>query len=468
MSENSLLGKVILNYKIIKLIGSGGMADVFLAEHTNLGNFVAIKRLWPQFAKNEMIVKKFEEEAKKLATLQNELVHANIVYVQNFHKDEDGLFIVMEYFKGEDLSQYLSSLKEPMDPLDVRNIIKQILEAFVHVHKLGIVHKDIKPSNILINNHKRIKIVDFGISEIIQDSDYSKTKNQTMGTLPYMSPEQIRNKNIGFHSDIYSVGMVYYEMLIGGSPYNNLDSTYDISHKIINENLIPVHEILGNDYIADWRVIEKSIRKDPADRYQSCDEFLTALKNITLIFPDPVYGCTNPKASNYNPKATFDDGSCVFNVNGCTDSKAINYNSQATIDDGSCLYQVYGCMDPKAKNYNPRATISDGSCRYETKKLISKQFIYGIIGTVGIIGIIIAVLYIKKPPGPDLPYATKQEVKDSVNIKCEKELDWKGAEEYLEKQIDENPNCKDDQELKDRLKRLKEINDLDLPELKND
>ena len=468
MSENSLLGKVILNYRITKLIGSGGMADVFLAEHTHLGNFVAIKRLWPQFAKNEMIVKKFEDEAKKMAALQSDLVHANIVYVQNFHKDDDGLFIVMEYFRGEDLSQYLSSLGEPMDPVDVRNIIKQILEAFVHVHKLGIVHKDIKPSNVLINNQKKIKIVDFGISEIIQDSDYSKTRNQTMGTLPYMSPEQIRNKNIGFHSDIYSIGMVYYEMLIGGSPYNNLDSTYEISHKIINENLIPVHEILGNDYIADWRIIEKALEKEPADRYQSCDEFLTALKNITIIFPESVYGCTNPKASNFNPKATIDDGSCVYNVSGCTDPKATNYNPQATIDDGSCVFEVYGCMDPKAKNYNPRATKSDNSCEYESKKPISKQVIYGIIGGVGIVGIIIAVLYLKKPPGPDLLYPTIQEVKDTVNIKCEKEIDWKGAEDYLEKQIDENPNCKEDKELKGQLKRIKEINELDLPELKND
>lgn len=464
----SIVGKVILNYKITKLIGSGGMADVFLAEHTHLGNFVAIKRLWPEFAKNETIVKKFEDEARKMATLQRELVHTNIVYVQNFHIDDDGLFIVMEYFRGEDLSQYLSSLGEPMDPIDVRNIIKQILEAFVHVHKLGIVHKDIKPSNVLINNQKKIKIVDFGISEIMQDSDYSKTRNQTMGTLPYMSPEQIRNKNIGFHSDIYSIGMVYYEMLIGSSPYSNMDSPYDISYKIVNEDLIPVHKILGEEYIADWRIIEKALKKNPADRYQSCDEFLTALKNITIIFPETVYGCTNPKASNFNPKATIDDGSCVYNVSGCTDPEATNYNRDATIDDGSCVYDVYGCMDPKAKNYNPRATKSDNSCEYETKKTIYKPLIFGILGAVGTLGVILVFLYMKKPVEKVSSHPTLQEVKDAVNVKCEKEMDWIGAERYLEKQLDENPNCKDDQESKDRLKRIKEINELDLPELKND
>jgi serine/threonine protein kinase len=464
----SLIGKVILNYKITKLIGSGGMADVFLAEHTRLGNFVAIKRLWPEFAKNETIVKKFEDEARKMATLQSELVHTNIVYVQNFHKDDDGLFIIMEYFRGEDLSQYLSSLGEPMDPIDVRNIIKQILEAFVHVHKLGIVHKDIKPSNILINNQKKIKIVDFGISEILQDSDYSKTRNQTMGTLPYMSPEQIRNKSIGFHSDIYSIGMVYYEMLIGSSPYNNMDSPYDISYKIVNEDLIPVHKILGEEYIADWRIIEKAIRKDAKERYSSCAEFLDALKNITTFVSESINGCTDPKASNFNPKATIDDGSCVYNISGCTDPKATNYNPQATINDGSCLFEVCGCMDPKAKNYNPRATKSDNSCVYETKGPISKKFIYVIAGALGIIGIILAIIYLNNPPSIDSTYPTKQEVIDSVNLKCEKEIDWKGAEEYLEKQIDENPNCKDDQESKDRLKRIKEINELDLPELQND
>ena len=126
-----MIGKIILNYKIVGSIGSGGMADVYIAEHTMIGKKVAIKHLFPQLAKNPAIVKRFVGEAKKMAKIQGSLNHPNIVQVQNYHQDEDGLFIIMEYVPGQDLSQYIDQLGEPMDRSEAKKIMLQILDAFV-------------------------------------------------------------------------------------------------------------------------------------------------------------------------------------------------------------------------------------------------------------------------------------------------------------------------------------------------
>ena len=288
------------------------MADVYIAEHTMIGKKVAIKHLFPQLAKNPAIVKRFVGEAKKMAKIQGSLNHPNIVQVQNYHQDEDGLFIIMEYVPGQDLSQYIDQLGEPMDRSEAKKIMLQILDAFVTIHAAGIIHKDIKPSNILITPSKKIKIVDFGISEIVGEDDFNKTKSQAIGTIPYMSPEQVKNEQIGTQSDIFSIGMVYYEMLMGSSPYKNLSSPYEISNRIVNRPLHSLVDSLGDEYLFEWRIIEKATRKDKYKRYQNCKEFEAAFNGTIPELP----GCTDPTADNYNPKATIDDGSCEYRDTG--------------------------------------------------------------------------------------------------------------------------------------------------------
>lgn len=287
------------------------MADVYLAEQIDIGRKVAIKHLFPQLSKNPSIVKKFIGEAKKMAKIQDSLYHPNVVQVQNYHRDHDGLFIIMEYVPGQDLSQYIDALGAPMDRQEAKKIMLQILDAFVTIHEVGIVHKDVKPSNILITPAKKIKIVDFGISEIVGEDDFNKTKSQAIGTIPYMSPEQVKNQHIGIESDIYSIGMVYYEMLMGSSPYKMLSSPYEISEKIVNKPLQSLVDTLGDQYMLEWRIIEKATRKNKKTRYKNCKEFSQAF-NWTIGEDPPIFGCTNPKARNYNPEATVDDGTCKY------------------------------------------------------------------------------------------------------------------------------------------------------------
>lgn len=310
-----MIGKEILNYKIVGSIGSGGMADVYLAEQIDIGRKVAIKHLFPQLSKNPSIVKKFIGEAKKMAKIQDSLNHPNVVQVQNYHRDHDGLFIIMEYVPGQDLSQYIDALGAPMDRQEAKKIMLQILDAFVTIHEVGIVHKDVKPSNILITPSKKIKIVDFGISEIVGEDDFNKTKSQAIGTIPYMSPEQVRNQHIDIQSDVYSIGMVYYEMLMGSSPYKMLSSPYEISDKIVNKPLQSLVDTLGDQYMQEWRIIEKATRKDKITRYKNCKEFLQAFHG-TVIDDSVVFGCTDPSADNYDPRATIDNGSCKYRDTG--------------------------------------------------------------------------------------------------------------------------------------------------------
>ena len=291
------------------------MADVYLAEQIDIGRKVAIKHLFPQLSKNPSIVKKFIGEAKKMAKIQDSLYHPNVVQVQNYHRDHDGLFIIMEYVPGQDLSQYIDALGAPMDRQEAKKIMLQILDAFVTIHEVGIVHKDVKPSNILITPAKKIKIVDFGISEIVGEDDFNKTKSQAIGTIPYMSPEQVQNQHIDIQSDIYSIGMVYYEMLMGSSPYKMLSSPYEISEKIVNKPLQSLVDTLGDQYMLEWRIIEKATRKDKKTRYQNCKEFSQAFAG-TVIDDSVVFGCTDPSANNYDPGATIDDGSCQYRDTG--------------------------------------------------------------------------------------------------------------------------------------------------------
>ena len=211
-----MIGKEILNYKIVGSIGSGGMADVYLAEQIDIGRKVAIKHLFPQLSKNPSIVKKFIGEAKKMAKIQDSLNHPNVVQVQNYHRDHDGLFIIMEYVPGQDLSQYIDALGAPMDRQEAKKIMIQILDAFVTIHEVGIVHKDVKPSNILITPAKKIKIVDFGISEIVGEDDFLQNKEPgDWDHTLYVSRAGEKSRTLDIQSDIYSIGMVYYEMLDG-------------------------------------------------------------------------------------------------------------------------------------------------------------------------------------------------------------------------------------------------------------
>lgn len=291
-----MVGKKILNYEIKKLLGEGGMGNVYLAEHTQLGRKVAVKSLHPQLVKNEGLRARFKNEASTMAHLQ----HPKIVTLYDYVEEEDGLFLVMEFVEGLPLDEYIREKSGPIPSEIAIPMMMQILDAFSYAHSKGIVHRDIKPSNIIISDRDEIKILDFGIAKLLSEAGNKLTKTGTqMGTVFYMSPEQVQGKDIDTRSDIYSLGVTFYQMLTGISPYDGMTTEFEVYSKIVSEPLPNASSLYpGVPKFLD-KVILKATAKNKADRFQSCEEFSGYLsKRETPITESKTVGQTNNPLQN--------------------------------------------------------------------------------------------------------------------------------------------------------------------------
>jgi serine/threonine protein kinase len=296
-----MIGRHILNYEIKSLIGEGGMGAVYLAEHTQVRRKVAVKVLHPQFLKNQEIRTRFKNEASMMAHLQ----HPNIVSLFDYVEDDSGMYLIMEFVEGTPLDEYIEQVTGPMPEFKVVPIMKQILEAFNYAHDKKIVHRDIKPANVLIGQNGDVKILDFGIARILGDGGHNLTKTGTqMGTVFYMSPEQVQGKKVDHRSDIYSLGVTFYQMLTGINPYKSITTEYEVYSKIVSEELPNPKEIYPG--IADYLVpiLKKALNKSPEDRYESCKDFLNAIENKTLAS----YSSSKQKRNNNESLSTSQNG----------------------------------------------------------------------------------------------------------------------------------------------------------------
>lgn len=268
-----MIGTTIGNYKIISKVGEGGMGSVFLADHTKLNRKVAIKNLHDVFVRNEEIRKRFVNEAEAMAKLQ----HENIVNLLDFVENEDGLFLIMEYVDGAPLDELLKANSIPED--QSLEIISSVLEGLKYAHKKGIVHRDIKPSNILINSENMSpKILDFGIAKML-GTDNSMTKTGTqMGTVYFMSPEQVKGEKVDQRSDIYAVGVTLFQLINGSNPYANLSTEYEVYNKIVSEELPDLTSKGVSQGVVD--IIFKATAKKVEDRFQSCDAMIDAISDF--------------------------------------------------------------------------------------------------------------------------------------------------------------------------------------------
>ena len=207
-------GNQIGKYKILRLIGEGGMASVYEGEHEKLGTKAAIKVLNPILSANKQIHERFANEAKLMASLN----HRNITKVIDYEETDTTMAIVMEFLEGEDLSDYIRRKGRVSDE-ECKGLFAQILPAFGYAHKHGIIHRDIKPSNIYILKDGTVKILDFGIAKIFGEGNEMTQTGTQIGTPVYMSPEQVRaEKGIDKRSDIYSLGVTLYYALNGTPP----------------------------------------------------------------------------------------------------------------------------------------------------------------------------------------------------------------------------------------------------------
>jgi serine/threonine protein kinase len=271
---NTTIGK----YKITRLIGEGGMASVYEAEHEMLGTKVAIKVLNPMLSANAQIKERFRNEAKLMASLD----HPNITKMIDFDEQPQQLSIVIEYLNGEDLNQNIKR-NGPLSEKEIKDVFSQTLSAFQYAHEKGIVHRDIKPSNIFILPNGHVKILDFGIAKLFgQGNEMTHTGTQ-MGTPIYMSPEQVKaDKSIDHRSDIYSLGVTLFFVINGKPPYNSdTDSQFDIFNKIVYE---PLPEFSIQSKFKD--IVLKACQKNREFRYQGCDDILSELNLKGIIKSD--------------------------------------------------------------------------------------------------------------------------------------------------------------------------------------
>ncbi len=263
----------IRDYKIIKKLGEGGMGTVYLANDVMLERKVAIKVLNPLLTMDTHFTERFRQEAK----VQASLIHPNIISLFNYFQDDTNYCMVMEYADGETLKHLIAG-KGPIPEQRAIWIMTQILEALGFAHKRGIIHRDIKPGNILITKDDTVKILDFGIAKILQDKGLTKTGTK-MGTIYYMSPEQIKAvKDIDHRTDLYSLGVTFYEMLSGRVPFNvDTDSDFEIMNEIVQGEIQDPRKIYPN--ISEWlvKVLFKAVEKDRNKRIQSSEEFIQEL-----------------------------------------------------------------------------------------------------------------------------------------------------------------------------------------------
>lgn len=257
-------------YKIVRHIGSGGMANVYLGHDLILDRPVAIKVLRFDFRDNKDALRRFQREA--LSATQ--LIHPNIVGVYDVD-EEDGLqYIVMEFIDGTDLKKYID-LQGRVSPEKTIHIMHQVLSAVALAHKNRIIHRDIKPQNILIDNQDRIKITDFGIAVALSETSITQT-NTLLGSVHYLSPEQARGSMATSKSDIYALGVVLYELLSGSVPFDG-ESAVSVALKHFQEPMPSIRATHPEIPQSLENVILKATAKEPTDRYATCEDMMADL-----------------------------------------------------------------------------------------------------------------------------------------------------------------------------------------------
>ena len=261
----SLVGRKLGPYKVVAELGSGGMALVYQAEQPSLGRMVAIKELRKELARDDSLVTRFEREARSVAAL----AHQNIVHVYDYLERSSSMFIVMEYVEGLDLAQLLQKVERL--PHDIAAIIGlQAIRALEYAHFRGVVHRDFKPANLMLTKQGEAKLMDFGIARDEAEEDLT-LPGTALGTPAYMSPEQVMGERVTPSSDVFSFGIVLYQMLTGKRPFVD-DENVGVMQKIVAGPYVRPRAIYPDIPLALQRIIKRCLRKEPSRRYDSTED----------------------------------------------------------------------------------------------------------------------------------------------------------------------------------------------------
>lgn len=282
MGSTEWIGKKLSNrYLIEELLGQGGMSAVYKATDPNLKRVVAIKMIHSHLSSEPDFVQRFEEEASAVAQLR----HPGIIQVFDFNKQGDDYYMVMEFVPGETFQQHLQRLSEEGRQLPIEKIVEymaSICDAVEYAHRRGMIHRDIKPANVMLSVNDQAILTDFGIAKIVGSQRHTAT-GAVVGTALYMSPEQIRSERVDHRTDIYSLGVMLFEMISGRPPFQ-ADSALTLMMMHIS-NPVPDPKKL-NPRVPDElvAVVNKALAKNPNNRYQSAAEMAAALRQISARF----------------------------------------------------------------------------------------------------------------------------------------------------------------------------------------
>jgi len=275
-------GENVGSYRIVEKLGQGGMATVFKAFHPALERDVAIKVLHPAFKEDPSFLARFQREARIVAKLE----HPHIVPVYDFSEHNGMAYLVMRYVEGETLKAHLK--KGPLPPARISEILKPVAEALAYAHGQGVLHRDIKPSNIMLTPEGGIFLTDFGLARMAQSGESTLSQDMMIGTPQYMSPEQAKGDEVDERTDIYSLGVVLFEMLTGRVPFS-ADTPYAVVHDHIYTPLPLPTTIKPDVPPALERVVLKALAKEKGDRYQKVADLAMAFGDAVV---EPTSGIT--------------------------------------------------------------------------------------------------------------------------------------------------------------------------------
>lgn len=280
-------------YLLEEMIGSGGMANVYKAKDLKTEQTVAVKILREEFMDNEELVRRFKNESKAISILD----HPHILKVYDVSVTDKLQYIVMEYLDGITLKEYMKQRGGPLTWKETVHFAQQILEALDHAHRKGVVHRDVKPQNVMLLPSGQVKMMDFGIARISRAENHTQS-DKAIGSVHYISPEQARGDVTGATADIYSLGVMLYEMLSGQLPFES-DNMVSVAIKQISDKARPLSEIAPNVPAALQEITERAMAKRPEDRYPSARAMLDDLeefkKNPSIRFEYQYLTDTQPE-----------------------------------------------------------------------------------------------------------------------------------------------------------------------------
>ena len=397
MLEGHLLSE---RYRIKERIGGGGMANVYLARDIILNRDVAIKVLRLEFANDPEFIARFDREAQAATSLS----HPNIVNIYDVGEEDHILYMVMEYIDGYTLKEYIQQ-KGPLEVEEAIEIMKQLTEAISHAHANGLIHRDIKPQNILIDRYGNVKVTDFGIAIALSATSLTQT-NSILGSVHYLSPEQARGGMATKKSDIYSLGIVFFELLTGQLPFSG-QSPISIALKHLQNETPSVRNINPKIPQSVENIVLKATAKDPFHRYESVYEMEEALNRAL----DPAY-MNEPV---YKPP-----------VEAGEETKAI-----PIITDDKLPYQpddedetIVHTNKKEKKEEKPKQKKQKGK---QKKPLYKRKWFITLIAFLLLVGLAAAIFALSTPKDVEIPdvvgleYEEAKEELEKVNLKAERE-----------------------------------------------